>query len=317
MKKPAVFRKLSVWAVSLIWGIVLPAWGSMGPAAEEDERAFLGVVVQFIEHAQKKSLGITHGVRVVEVEKESAAEKAGIRKDDVILSIDNQDVLSPRDLIEQIRKHKPGDKVWLMLYREEGKEKKLQVQLGERETSGPQPPQTRFGRGGAMRLEPRPWLGVRLHGMDDDLAAYFSVKAEQGVLVLDVDEDGPAAKGGIRPGDVILQLDQERVKEPQDVYRILSQLKCGQEVSALIRHKGKDKSVNITIGKREWEGNAHFRWFRNGDGEGGFFPMLRELRDLRLQFPPHGGERMERDFIRRLPRDRTRIRIEKKTAASI
>jgi len=298
--------------------VILMLPGSMPTAAAEGEPAFLGVVVQSIDHSEKKSLGITHGIKVVAVEPESAAEKAGVRRNDAILSLNNQDILMPRDLISLVRKHKPGDKVTLILFRD-GKEKKIAVHLQERKALGKDKPWHEMGGRKGFQMQPRPWLGIRLHAMNDELASYFQVTPEDGVLALETEKDGPAARGGLRAGDVIRQLDNERVRRPSDVTRILNELECGREVQVQVMRRGKTKTLTVTIGEAQWGKELRYHLFRKDKDEPGegLSPFPQALRNLRFRLPRHVDEHMQLRVPRRLQRDWEERRIHKRRRASI
>lgn len=304
MSNSVFIRKAAAYVVPMLLFTIMMTAGSTPAEAAEDAPAFLGVVVQPIDHAEKKSLKITHGVKVVEVEAGSAAEKAGIQKDDAILSMDNRDILIPGDLISLVRTHKAGDRVSLILFRN-GKEKKMTVQLGSRKALDEDMPLGKMGGRRGFPMQPRPWLGIELHAMSQELASYFQAKPEDGVLILEVEKDGPAAKGGLQAGDIIQQLDNERVRRPGDVSRVLNQLQCGQEVPVRIIRQGKTKKLNVTIGKGQWGKNLRFRFFRNEGDEPGesIFPIPHGLRNLHFRVPRHEDDIMKRRFPRRFHRD--------------
>ena len=145
-------------------------------AAEKSERGFLGVSVQRLDSAQREKLGIKHGVQVVGIEKESAAAKAGILEDDVILSVNGEKIRETQSLTDIIRELAPGSAVKIGLWRD-GKALEVKAVLGKYERP------KRFTWHGVKApkvIRSRAFLGVNLLEMDADLAAYFAVKAGAG-----------------------------------------------------------------------------------------------------------------------------------------
>lgn len=273
-------KRVSGMVLPLILGVIFMISGSQVGIAGQDEPAFLGVTILSMNHMEKKELGTTHGVRVESVAKDSPAEKAGILKKDVILRLDDLEILTPDDLIAAVKSRKPGDMVTVTTIRD-GKERKLKIQLASWRKLDVE---KSFGKWGNWKAisESRPWLGVQLQELNEDLAAYFKVKPRDGVLVLEVEKDSPAEKGGIRAGDVIHQLDGERVMRPLDARRIVKQLKCDQEVPIRVIRNGKSAVLKVKIGKKKWTDNLDFHLFRN-DGEGDgfeFFNLPRKHRGL-------------------------------------
>ncbi len=92
----------------------------------------------------------------------------------------------------------------------------------------------------------RSYLGVVIQPVTQSLAEQFKTKAHQGVLVTDVRRDTPAAKAGLKPGDIILQFAGQRVSSPRELQSIVERQKVGStEAMALLRN-GKEISLNVT-----------------------------------------------------------------------
>lgn len=204
-------------------------------AAEKSERGFLGVSVQRLDSAQREKLGIMHGVQVVGIEKESAAAKAGILKKDVIQSVNGEKIRNTQSLTDIIRELTPGSTVKIGLWRE-GKAKEVKAVLGKYEGS------KRFTWHGVKApkvIRSRAFLGVNLLEIEADLAAYFAVKAGEGVLITGVEKNTPAAKAGLKTGDVIVEMAGKPVKESKDIHEALADLKKGDSVAITVVRHGK------------------------------------------------------------------------------
>jgi serine protease Do len=97
----------------------------------------------------------------------------------------------------------------------------------------------------------RGWLGVRIQTVTDGIAESLEMDEAMGALVAGVSEDGPAEKGGIETGDVILEFDGKPVEEMRDLPRIVADTKIGKEVAVKVLRKGEEMEVTITVGRLE------------------------------------------------------------------
>ncbi len=209
-------------------------------SAAAKKQGYLGVSVERLDKNEKKELGVTHGVRVLDVVKGSPAEKAGIQEDDVLMTFGGSKIRTEQDLIEAVRETEPKTQVKVGLMRDK-KKLDIDVAMGRFKSdisfafSVPESGNVMMlGRTGGT------YLGVSLHELNADLASYFNVKPEEGVLVLDVEEDSPAEKAGIKAGDVITQVDEEAVQDAEDVRGILAGFEEGEEVRVdAVRQKAK------------------------------------------------------------------------------
>ncbi len=93
-------------------------------------------------------------------------------------------------------------------------------------------------------------LGVAVESMTDQLAEYFGVKGGKGILITEVFENSAAAKAGLKAGDVIIEIDNNKVDDPGDLSTALSQKTEGQVELKVIR-KGDEKKITITLEKQE------------------------------------------------------------------
>jgi membrane-associated protease RseP (regulator of RpoE activity) len=96
-------------------------------------------------------------------------------------------------------------------------------------------------------LRQKAWMGVRLHGLDEDMAGYFRVKADEGALVLGVEKESPAAKAGVKSGDVIVRIGREKVYEPGDVSDIIGDCRPGDKIEAVVVRKGIETSLTVEL----------------------------------------------------------------------
>lgn len=97
----------------------------------------------------------------------------------------------------------------------------------------------------------RGWLGVRIQEVTDDIAESLSMPKASGALVAGVTEDGPAAKAGIEPGDVIVTFDGREVPEMDDLPRMVADTAIGKAVDVEVLRKGERQTIKVELGRLE------------------------------------------------------------------
>lgn len=210
-------------------------------------RGFLGIGVQDISQEIARELGLSEatGVLVTEVQPGNAAEAAGLKVRDVILSFNGNRVESVLQFHRFIHETPSGRTVTLGIFRN-GQTTQLQATLGSRRSHSLQvEPRSRVARSYGSRAR----LGIKTLDLTDQLANHFGVQTGRGVLITAVNDEGPAAKAGLRAGDIIVALDGERVDQTDDLKRSLMQKQgtisltifrdhAQQEVQAPVNRRG-------------------------------------------------------------------------------
>ncbi|MBM3809659.1 MAG: DegQ family serine endoprotease [Acidimicrobiia bacterium] len=197
-------------------------------------RGLLGVSVQGVTNDLAAGLGLARaeGALVSGVTAGGAAEKAGIRRGDVILSYNGRPVVDTNAFRNEIAATKPGTIVTLDVMRE-GKTSEVKATLSElarsndddREGEGSERASSRFG----LTVEPiTPEIARRL-----DLD-----RGTRGVVIVDVDPSGAAASAGLREGDVIQQVNGRSVRTPEEVREALTA--SADRPAVLLIHRGGD-----------------------------------------------------------------------------
>ncbi len=95
----------------------------------------------------------------------------------------------------------------------------------------------------------RGWLGVVIQPLTPELAQQFQVEPGGGVLIADVIEGGPAAKGGVKTGDVLVAFAGKPVTDVRQLQHLVAQVRPGAEVDVKIKRKEKDLTLHVTVGK--------------------------------------------------------------------
>ena len=97
----------------------------------------------------------------------------------------------------------------------------------------------------------RGWLGVYIQEVTPDIAESLGLNDDIGALISSVNEDGPAAKGGIQAGDVIVEFDGKQIEKMRDLPRIVAETDIGANVKVELFRQGKRETVNVTLGELE------------------------------------------------------------------
>ncbi|HEU4391744.1 MAG TPA: PDZ domain-containing protein [Blastocatellia bacterium] len=242
--------------------------------------SYLGVYLDEVTAERVKQLNLKEerGAVVTKVMTDSPAAKAGLQENDVVVGFNGRPVESVRELQRLLGDTPPGRTVSLEVTRGGGRQT-VSVTLGERSVIGPGFPRGDDQRklaeelrkqGEAYARIPKTWefpnytfafppggmlargtgrLGVAIETMSEQLASFFGAK-EGGLLITDVRANSPAAKAGLKAGDVIVAVDGENVKEGSDLVRALGKKQEGQVTIKVIRDKS-ERSINVTLEKLE------------------------------------------------------------------
>jgi C-terminal processing protease CtpA/Prc len=213
---------------------------------------YLGVTLGDLDGDEAGEAG--KGARIRSVFDDTPAAKAGLEAGDIVVEFGGEEIADAAALSALVRNHEPGDAVKLKA-RRDGDLKTFTVTLGERENV------IQLGEGDWEQFAPGPgamhWLqefgdaasgrlGVEVRDLEGPLASYFP-GAEAGALVLGVDEDSPAAKAGLEPGDVIVGLGEDKVEDVGDLREAVADL-AGEEPGTLAYlRKGQRREATVEI----------------------------------------------------------------------
>ena len=220
--------------------------------------SFLGIHAEDItrDNMGKYNLRDARGVAIAKIVEGSPAEKAGLRKDDVVLRFNGEEVTSVRKLNRMIGEVAPDHVARLTISRG-GAEQEIAVTVGKRqgfnsllapggEYSGKlleelkkAPGSFTFAMGSTRRI------GVSTNTLTDQLADYFGIAGAKGVLVASVKENSPAAKAGLKAGDVITEVDGEKIDEVGDLSRAINRKSEGEITLTIVRDKSQ-RSIRVT-----------------------------------------------------------------------
>lgn len=201
-------------------------------------RGRLGVMIQQVDQqlAESFNLDKANGALVSSVEKGSPADKAGVEPGDVILKFDGKEILKSSDLPPLVADLAPGTKAQLQLWHK-GKSKTVSVSLGEMKTADAGEKR----RDGVPEAKGKLGLALRPLTADERKDAEVS----DGLVVERVNE-GPAARAGVREGDIILSVNGEKVGSVEQLRSLVD--KQGKRVALQVLRDEQKLFVPINLG---------------------------------------------------------------------
>jgi serine protease Do len=234
-----------------------------------NDGAFLGVGTENISKENMGRYGMreVRGVGVTQVEKDSPADKAGLKKDDVILRFEGESVTSTRKLSRLVNESSADQSVRITISRG-GSEQEVSAILAKRnignllgasirddvlrgiEKSLPEMnekdwPKIQSDDGPfVFSLGANRRIGVSTQNLTKQLADYFGAK-DGGVLITSVSENSPAAKAGLKAGDVITAIDGEKVDSSGDITRAINKKQEG-EISLTVLRDRSTRTITVT-----------------------------------------------------------------------
>jgi serine protease Do len=199
--------------------------------AGEVTRGWLGVAIQNLseELAEYYGAGERKGVLVTEVFPGDPADKAGIRAGDIILAVEGRQVAASRDLTRLIADLTVGQTVGVKILRE-GREKSLRVKIAKREEG-------RLAAGGKVaprEEEGADALGIQVGEITPEIARRFNLQNDRGVVVMGVESGSPGDAAGVRPGDVIQEINHQEIGTLDDYNRIIAKSVKGETLQFFI-----------------------------------------------------------------------------------
>lgn len=193
------------------------------------------------------------GAIINKVTEGSAADKAGLKENDVIKKIDDEDIDSPEELSKVISKHKPEDKITIT-YERAGKSNKTEATLGKKRAQAlalrgvPQMEIPNFNfdwkdnewSPRTFSYNSKPRLGIKAQDTEDG----------KGAKVLDVDDESAAEKAGIKEDDVITEFDGKKVSSAEELANAAKESKDKAAVKITFNRNGKSQTVEVKTPKK-------------------------------------------------------------------
>jgi len=205
-------------------------------------RGYLGVAVQPLTQELAKAFGLEkdEGALVAAVQPGSPAAEAGLRQGDVIVEYDGKPIEDVPELPRLVAATPIGKEVAMKVLRE-GQPQTLTAKIGELKE---EEVAAREGEGKTEKSA----LGFRLEELTPELAQRLGVKPREGVVITAVQPGSPAAEAGLRPGDVVVEVNRQKVKRLKDVEAALAKRPPAEGSLFLVEREGAGRYVVLKTG---------------------------------------------------------------------
>jgi serine protease Do len=209
-------------------------------------RGWLGVSIQEVTSELAEEFGVKNlkGALVSRVMKGSPADKAGIRQGDVILQYNGKEIEDTGHLRNMVSQTPIATKVKVRLLRQK-KELEVEVLVSELPKklaeASPSPGEEPGNHGESSAL-----AGLVVRELTSELAGHFGLdESEKGVVIVKTDPDSKAYEAGIRPGDIILQINQKNIPTLEAYKKAAGAIRSKDRILLLVRRKGEDLFVTL------------------------------------------------------------------------
>ncbi len=214
------------------------------------KRGWLGVTIQDIDENTAKALGLDapKGSLVSSALPGDPADKAGIKTGDVIRAVNGEEIEDSNGLLRKIAALRPGEKAELTVFRN-GAELTVSVKLGQRDAQ--KTAQNMMGEDEPEQTDEARVLGLTVTRPTKDEAKALGMEKPEGLLITEVDEGSAAEETDVRPGDVIMEINQRPVDSPEDFSKAVKEEGAKKGVvMLLLKRKGQNLFRTIPVDKK-------------------------------------------------------------------
>lgn len=207
-------------------------------------RGWLGVLVQQITPDIAEGLGLSEpkGALVSDVTPGSPADVVGIKRQDIITEFNGQKINDMQELPRLVAATPPGTEVTLKFLRN-GKGQIAKLKLGEL------PEEVAKSGGVGQQIEHN--LGLVVQEINPQMQRHLGIQDSQGVIITKVESGSIAEEAGLRPGDIILEINKKQVKNLDDYRKAIDSVKSGQTALLLVKRDKNTLYIALKV-----EGNA-------------------------------------------------------------
>ncbi|MBU1206284.1 MAG: PDZ domain-containing protein [Proteobacteria bacterium] len=194
-------------------------------------RPWVGISVQDLTPELKKSFNLKGeevGALISQVYEGSPAEKAGLDTGDIIIEIDGVKVESSQDVVREVLKKNVGQKIQIVVLRDGRR-----VEIPVITIQMPAEPKKRV----SVRPEMKEWFGLRVTSVTPEIAKQLGLAKAQGVVIEGVEPGSAAQMAGLRRGDVILEVNRQKIKDESDYLKVLEKANPKEGVLFLINRR--------------------------------------------------------------------------------
>jgi serine protease Do len=191
-------------------------------------RGWLGVIIQEVTPELAESFGLkeTRGALVGDVLKDTPAEEAGLKEGDIIIEFDGKRIEEYNDLPAIVSRTAVGKEVEVKVLRA-GKPRSFRVKIRELEEELPVSEQEQ------EKVEEN--LGMIVQELSPEIMNRYRLSDDRGVIITDIEPGSPADDAGLRPGDIIKEINHQKINNLSDYQKQISTIKKGQTVLLHIR----------------------------------------------------------------------------------
>jgi len=201
-------------------------------------RGWLGVQISEMNEDMAKAFGLeeAEGILITKVEEDSPADKAGLKREDIILEFQDKKPENIADLQMVVAATAPGTEAELLILRE-GKEKRMKIKLGELKIAQSQEPKEE-------KVENK--LGLQVRTLTPSLARRLGIEGEKGVIVTGVKAGSLAYYAELLKGDLIKEINRQEIEDADDYFRIIDKVKKGDTILIFFRRFGRGEGNYYT-----------------------------------------------------------------------
>ncbi len=178
------------------------------------------------------------GALVGEVSPEGPAAQAGMLPGDVIIEYEGTEITKMTMIPNLVAQTPVGQKINMVIVRQ-GKKKELQVTIGKLEEEG--------GEQAVKTRQAEEMLGLGVQELTPEVARSLGIKDDAGVLIAQVEPGSAAARAGLRRGELIVEINQQAVKNLDQYVELMRNAMEGQGVLLLVRYQGQSRFVAIGL----------------------------------------------------------------------
>ncbi len=218
----------------------------------EVERGWLGVMIQDVDHnlSEKLEFDSPHGALITMVGKNSPAEKGGMRHGDVVLEFNGVQIRD-RDHLRYVVASTGIDSTVPVKVIRQGKKRNLKIKLAKRTEEAIATLSNRVAPP-SEDADQEVFSGIQVQNLTSEMAKRYNHQDQKGVIVIKVKQRTAAARAGIQEGDLIQEIDWEKVENLDDYRKRLDQLKDESKVTLYIRHEsGNPEFITINVEQNE------------------------------------------------------------------
>jgi serine protease Do len=206
-------------------------------------RPWVGIGLQDVTEDLMKQFNLKEkeGALINRVFEGSPAEKAGLRSGDVVIQIDETKIKNSQEVVQEVLKKKVEQTLRFLVLRD-GKETEITV------TTAPMPAEAAGAKPGSP--EKKEWFGLRVRPVTPELAKQLGLSRPDGVVIEKVEPGSAAQEAGLRPGDVIAEVDRRKIVTEEDYRAAMEKVNPEKGALLLINRKGSTLFVPLKEAKQ-------------------------------------------------------------------